>query len=1093
MAITDSLAGNEQLDAKAARRAGLVCLLLGFVGVAGLLVEWIAGKCASPAAGIAQGQVYWAVGISFVLAVIWTAAAFQMARLRPGAQQVLVGLNLLALIVATCLFVALAATHEAKDLGLSNWQKSAGLAGGLVWLIISAGVQAMLVKASSSSSRLRYATIVPTAIAAAIAALIAINVIAQGDYWRKDVESLGSYRLSDRTKQVLKAATQPIRITCVYTSDKEKSKGSDYSPQVMDLLNEMREYSSNVRVVDASTNAQKAKVVDGLREKLASSSNEQVAFLTKFGKMAPAIKDQLDAQQARWSAMSDKSYLNMWGISAELSRYMGSLATDMKAANDDLARATNSPTLPDYGKEVKDVTEALTKADKDLGELSKLLDVVAKIPKSADANAKGAMAEVGKAQAAFKEMCDAMAAPGGTDGGTGVPPVSSSTRPGLEQVGETHGRDAHATTETHGQDAHATSAPSEKEMTAVFDKLTKAARKAAEQLGLAQKALDDIGGEQAGKWVHNAPCMTFEYVMVGGDGSAQHQRAQLADFFEQLAGVAGDVETSCRGLNMAKIEVGLGAIKDMQSHLSPLCKAMAQTGKAAQQAIKILQTPDKETAEIFKDGHFFGPVREDIASLAREAKALPAPKATGLTDELSKDNIVIIEAGDNNVQVVPFEDVWPLKVAQAGEQAGSKDKRFFNGDAVIASKILSMTQKPFATVLVTYFQAAAPEKMARMMPQSAIPAASLATLRARLEAANFEVKDWNLSQDMPSDAPTTGPANGMGIHGQDAHATPPKVLLVLPAPAKLPQQMSMVLGEQAAGMREAFTGMGEENMARLRKAIDSGTPAIFLTGFMPEMQTPFGPAPVDEAINDYLKSDWGVTPKNDFRVVAGVQDESQPGTYMMNAIGISWWPLSSFTDHPIGKPLQGRRVFWRDVCPLSYSDKSGVKVLPLLSVPEDKMGVWATANLEDLGAKIQSGQGSNISPGADDVKPPFDVGLAAARAGDNASRIVVLGVGESMVDEFLTRGVPVLKTHGGTGDVGFDTSDPPRGDTDVVVNSVYWLAGWDQYIAAGAAQAKPIAMMTRSTLLGIQLAYLLVLPALVLAVGGIVMLMRKRS
>jgi hypothetical protein len=1097
MAMTDSVAGNEQLDTKAARRAGLVCLLLGLVGVAGLLVEWIVGKCASPAAGIAQGQVYWAVGISFVLAMIWSVAALQLIKLRPGAQVVLVILNLLALIVATCLFMSLAATPEAKTLGLADWQKTAGLIGSLVWIFICAVVQVMLVKSSSSWSRLRYATVVPTAIAAAIAALVAINVIAQGEggYWRKDVETLGSYRLSDRTKQVLQASTQPLRITCLYTSDssdKGKIRGSEYSPQVMDLLNEMHEYNPNVRVVDASTNAQKAKVVDGLREKLAASSNEQVAFLKKFQQVAPMAIDQMAAQQKQWAGMSGKNYLNMWGISPELARYLGTLAAELKTANDKLARDMNSPTLPDYAKEAKEAGEVLTKADKDLGDLSKVLEVTAGIPKNVEANAKGALAEVAKAQAAFEEMCADMAAPGGT----GVGPVSSSgTSPASAPAGgaaETHGQDGRATEETHGQDAHAT--PSEKDMTAIFTKLAKAAGKASGALAAAQKALDDLGGEQAAKWVHNAPSMTMEYSTIGEDGSVQRHRSQLADFFEFLAGKAGDVETECQGLNLAKTQVQLEGLEGMRAYVAPLRKAMAQAGKAAEQATKVLAAPDAETAAIFAQGHFFGQVREDIASLAKESQKLPAAKVTGLTDELSKDNILIIEAGDNNVQVVPFEDVWPLKVASANEQAaGGKEKRIFNGDAVIASKILSMTQKPFATVMITYFQPTAPEKMARMMPQSAIPAASLATLKARLQEANFEVKEWNLSQDMPVDTPTTGPGNAAEAHGQDAHAVPPKVLLVLPAPSKLPPQMAMVLGEQARDMQEAFGGMGPEHMARLQKAIDSGTPAIFLTGFMPEMPTPFGPAPADDAVNSYLQKDWGVTPKNDFRVVEGVQDESQPGKFMMNAIGIRWWPLSNFSDHPIGKPLQGRRVYWCEVCPVEHSDKAGVKVTPLLSVPEGKMGVWATNNLEDLGAKIQAGQGSSLSPGPQDMKPPFDVGVVATRSGEKESRIVVLGIGESMVDEFVSRGVPVLKTHGGSGDVGFDTSDAPRADTDVIVNSVYWLSGRYQYIAAGAAQAKPIAMMPLSTLHSIELGYLLVLPALVLVVGGIVMVVRKRS
>jgi hypothetical protein len=61
-----------------------------------------------------------------------------------------------------------------------------------------------------------------------------------------------------------------------------------------------------------------------------------------------------------------------------------------------------------------------------------------------------------------------------------------------------------------------------------------------------------------------------------------------------------------------------------------------------------------------------------------------------------------------------------------------------------------------------------------------------------------------------------------------------------------------------------------------------------------------------------------------------------------------------------------------------------------------------------------------------------------------------------------------------------------------VINSAYWLIGPEQYIAAGPARIKPVAMIEPNTMWVLRGAVVLGLPLLVLALGGLELLRRRR-
>ena len=424
--------------------------------------------------------------------------------------------------------------------------------------------------------------------------------------------------------------------------------------------------------------------------------------------------------------------------------------------------------------------------------------------------------------------------------------------------------------------------------------------------------------------------------------------------------------------------------------------------------------------------------------------------------------------------MVPFRSVWPPKGTALGPGDNeTAPKRVFNGDSAIASKILSMTHEPFATVLLTHYDP--PPEMARTSPSGDIPATALGKLRNRLEEANFEVKEWNLSQDKPQP--------------DDKDAGRAEVLLIVPPP---------VMPGQPGQQREPF---GPNQEKKIREAIEAGTGAIFLTGFtwprrftffMPPVQPPY-------VFGDYLRDQWGIDAKTNYRIIPAVADATIAGKAKINPIRFFYLPLSNFSNHPIARPLQGQRTVWSDLCPVEAVDSppEGVEVQPLLTVPANWTGTWASRRVVELDRKIKTEPGSLVSPdyeAGDMPIPPQGLSVAAAAVrkrpdGSTAASIVVLGMGMSMMDGYLNAPVPRLDARG-----GMELTDEPSANADVVINSAYWLAGGGltRYIAAGPARIKPVEIIDPATRMWLWSLCVIGLPVLAAGAGGVVMLVRRR-
>jgi hypothetical protein len=297
---------------------------------------------------------------------------------------------------------------------------------------------------------------------------------------------------------------------------------------------------------------------------------------------------------------------------------------------------------------------------------------------------------------------------------------------------------------------------------------------------------------------------------------------------------------------------------------------------------------------------------------------------------------------------------------------------------------------------------------------------------------------------------------------------------------------------------------GPRQIERVRRLLDSNEAAgaIFLAQFQFPMGM-YGPPPV-YGWNQYLRSDWGVEARTNFLVIPAEPDKATGTRLRLAAPRLGYLPLNQFSDHPIGKPLQGQRVYWQMPCPVAQRGKRppGVAIQPLLAVPSYWTSTWATSDIQRIQQQIDEG-GSYITPNfvldakdvADpnyDLRPPFDVAVAATRAGEpnqgvSPARVVVLGMGASFVDNYIQSPVFALREKN-----VIATEDPPRADLDVIVNSVYWLCGREDYIASGPVQVQPIRNIPGPTRRVLWTLCVVGLPAALVGIGGLVLLLRRR-
>ena len=848
---------------------------------------------------------------------------------------------------------------------------------------------------------------------AATALLIVVNVIADRHNYRRDMETLGRYRLSDTAKKILDEIPGPVRLTTIYTSTDPHKKPQDYLPRLRDLLDEMRQRKRNLTVVHITSDRQKAELLERLRTSLKQAAKDHSALINDFRLRSETLASQFKQMAEQWALYPPTGWLAQFGTPKILEEAWNSSAQGLRRLSGKLRTQQEGSLLPDYPDMVRQIKELLQQEQKKLKDVSEGLRALAALPeKVRDARAEltqltgDVVREAGQTQAAL-------------GGGTATAPSN----------------------------------PSE-----ALKRVAASARRMADACIKVASRLDALNNSAKG--------------YLEGAGAWRGPQGSLPRRYRNLATVATSLADQARGIRMTMtVQVQKQVVRQFRQAIPRLVSEAGGARDQMQRLLTELTKVDQQTRRLFEqvrkpDFHAsqFKPIRE---LLDRASKLPELTEQKELIEQIGEDNIVLVEVG-GKTGVVPFDDVWPRASRSETDFAEPEQtRRVFYGDMAICSKMLNMVSKPFAEVVITFFEETVPPFMRRFRPSVSgpIPSDRIQTLRERLEKANLKVTDWNLAQDIDPPEPSD---------------SLPRLLLVLQPPASSPTP--------PAGGQPQPPRWGEQHEEALRKLVDGGTPAVFLTSYVyrPPWSFQTGPSPIAE----YLSRDWGLEVKTGWRVLQAAADPTHPAKFKLPVQQWQYMGLSTFTDHPVGRPLKARRLFWLTACPiLPVKDgQAGVSIRDILTVPAQRREMWATSDVDGLVNKVRNEEPLSPDPAAGDVLPPFALAVEATKeVGGKQARIIVVSAGQSFRDGYLTEPVIVLK-----GDGTIASEPPPTGNVDLLVNAAYYLAGKGEYIGAGPAVVQPIRLMTSTQMSVIKALCGLAWPVLMLLVGGAVMLSRRR-
>jgi len=1049
------------------------------------------------------------IGLCVLLAV-FIALGVNLLRGALWAHRALLVLFLLASVAGLTMSLALLLGDKAQAdsnlawLGERAWAIATAMSLG-IWVVFTALFGWLLIASSAPGSRLRYGTYASISVAAATAVVCAINVISTETYARRSMEVLGRYGLGKRTARHVSELDGVVNLTCVYTPPVEGSVGggraasalADDADQVaqwrrrtMELLEEFHECNPNIRVAGADSFAAKIKLLAQVRAKLEKGPDPDAdikagrawpfaVFLSAFTAVEQDIAKELKSHHQRLSALSrEGTYLSLWGDTAALAFRLKSSSEQLEKVAQEVRAEFDGSTLPHYGRAHRKAGEVLDDIEGLVETTSKYVETLSGLPEAVKKNRPAVLKQLDNLQGEVETMRKTLGLPG---------------------------------EETPDDPAKA------------LEVFAEAAQKVVAKLTEARKVISEVGGRDRADvvgssrlWEVRGVSGTPRIVEVEGRLAIVSGTATLADVYDRMAEALDNQRMQVAALVKAtNVEYQktllLRMRKDLQDFGGQLQQMRAHAVAAMDKLTKVEDPASKELFEQVAQGKLFADLLGKIASIRdgfdrawdkahpgdRPAASVLAGeddeksedterqdkiRETGydldsLASDITQENIVVIEAG-GKVEVVGFDEVWPV-IGSGGFGTDERRRRVFNGAKVITSRILSMTREPFATVYIAHVSS--PQQAMRggnPMPQDV----GLGEVRKILKEANLDVRMWNVaSQESPR-----APAPGSGAEDAPSKDKGPYLLLVMP-PAPAPMN--------PYAPRPASFGPLEKG--RLRNVIntdDDCKGAVFLANYSSSW---FG-GPAGPYLDNYLAEDWGINVRNDYRLIMTAPDSDRPGRYKVLVLEFTWLPLSSFTDHAIGKPLQAQRMLWRDICPMVVVDEGapeGVEVASVLTVPARRKTIWATRRVRELIRRIELQREGFVEPdfdSGDDLPVPLDVALAAERrandeTGVQASRIVALGMGNSFLDDYLGERVLELDPRGGVRFI-----DPPRADGELLVNCAFWILGREDYIASGPIRARPInvSAKARDILAGV---FVVGVPAAVMCLGGLVMLVRRRS
>jgi len=448
---------------------------------------------------------------------------------------------------------------------------------------------------------------------------------------------------------------------------------------------------------------------------------------------------------------------------------------------------------------------------------------------------------------------------------------------------------------------------------------------ALEQFAALRKDLNDLLAAEAGR---------LDAAAGGWKGGPQDTVMALrvvAQGWRELKGVGDQTAVAIQTLADQPLPAYATAIARAREYLKIVkdnLEAVPGYYAKLQESAQGVPVPDDVRAILAAGKKTYEPIRRRIEAFDKAAADLPELELDAVRRDISQGEAILIETPDR-VKVISFDEVWVNNPAPTRE--GSE--RLFNGESVVSSALVGLSNPEKPAVLFVTFGAAA-----------AAPGGPYAELADRLRKANFIVEDWDVlrRKEMP----------------RPEHMT--KAILVFVPPA-------------ASDWRQALPPPVPEAYRAAIDAVRDGTAAIVLA----EPGGRFAPTvPYGE-----LFGLFGVQVRFDAVAVHKVVVNATTGQER----AIPQIEITSYAEHTITRPLGGLPTMMLIAAPLEAAKEppAGVTVRPIVELPGGA-DYWAdTVVFEAVRGKATRDEGGDI-PGR------VPLAVAATRRLDKGEQKVVL-------------------------------------------------------------------------------------------------------
>ena len=883
----------------------------------------------------------------------------------------------------------------------------------------------------SSGRRFAIGANVTIAILAATALLVAVNWICSLKSFRKDIASAGNYGISERTKSIITEQEGEIRLSLLYEPDEDDEHQQNYVDRLLDYCDELERFAPTVQVDHIATDSQREKLVHRISTTFGGEADSHKKALASFEKLRTELAADLEQRVSAVLTVRDQdSWLADFPLFARVAGLLREKQKQLQEVAEEIREFTPEGGIPKFAEATTKAKEAASALAKDYGEVARIMGQ-------------------------FTGLAD------------------ETTRPNSPNIAM----------------LHEVALEARSSVDSLQELVGKEGDPEPADIAGALKAYADTG-VQVGATLDNlvrrvgAFAQQFPMVKQHANWVTQVKRGPFVTRYE-VAGVLREAGRELRQLRLGLLGViDTGNPQQLQQALISARRNAAALGSNAAVCERILtQLADRlasldggsnEILEASRGGQLFRPQIESINAVTKELEALPELKLGSVADQLQGENSIVVEA-NGKIRVIDFASAWPVRQNIINARASGADAdRTFNGDSAIASALLAISSdKPFASVVLVSFEPPAPPQQnmfAPPPPRSIVPSRGLSVVRARLDAANFKVVDWNMASQAEK------PPSEEGLQ---------EIFVVLPpAPPAAPNPFG--------GGAPPGPIFSEEHRTKIKNLLDNDARMFFIAswevvggGFGGGFRTPpYGYAPL-------LEQDWGVRIKNATRMVHVEPDRQTPNGFAIGLRQFQYLPVNGFSDHVLGKPMRGTRFLIADACPMETVEQlpQGVTTDLVLSIPHKEQNIGAGVNeIIEIINKLNDPEGRGI---VQLTKPPqygpFNLMMTAERREGEKSKgkIVVMGFGGSLRDPYLQQ--PVLAD---ARTVRFDP--PPVENLDLFVNALYWLNETEDFIGRGPVAVPRVHAIPAGQLMAMRWFVWGVWPALVFAPGILLWYIRRR-